>query len=402
MDPNNPRTIYAAVANSAGQGRLFKTTNGADSWQAFGITNQPLLTAVIDPRESSVVYIGGPQGVTRSINGGQSFAFANSGLPTDGTGTVLSIAVDGNDNSAVYVATFAGVFKSTNRGDSWEAAGAGLEGAFVRLVRADPLNARVVYAAKGNGGVFKTVDGGATWTPTSSFVGSDAIISRTSIVGAAGFSGGGVSPGEIVAIFGRNIGPPAGIEPGFDPGTGRLPTEVGGVRVFFGDHPAPLFFVRGDQINAQVPFEVAGLSEVPVRAVFGETESNRAVVPVLASHPGVFDFIKNQDLTRNSAENPEAPGNVVVLAVTGAGLLSPALLTGQPAPAGPFSAPILPTELTIGGQPAPIDFIGGAPGFVGLIQINARIPLGLAAGEQPVSLRVGQDASQVPARVYVK
>jgi uncharacterized protein (TIGR03437 family) len=314
----------------------------------------------------------------------------------------LSIAVDGNDNSTLYAATFAGVFKSTNRGDSWALAGVGLEGAFVRLVRADPLNARVVYAAKVNGGVYKTVDGGATWTPTSSFVGSDAIISRTSIVGAAGFSGGGVSPGEIVAIFGRNIGPPAGIAPGFDPGTGRLPTEINGVRVFFGDQPAPLFFVREDQINAQVPFEVTGLQEIPVRVVFGDTESNRAVVPVLAAHPGVFDFIKNQDLTRNAAENPEAPGNVIVLAVSGAGLLRPALMTGQPAPAGPFSAPVLTVELTIGGQPAPIDFIGGAPGFVGLLQINARIPPGLAAGEQPVNLRVGQEVSQVPARVHVK
>jgi uncharacterized protein (TIGR03437 family) len=64
--------------------------------------------------------------------------------------------------------------------------------------------------------------------------------------------------------------------------------------------------------------------------------------------------------------------------------------------------PVLPVELTIGGQPAPIDFIGGAPGFVGLLQINARIPLGLAAGEQPVSLRVGHEVSQVPARVHVK
>jgi uncharacterized protein (TIGR03437 family) len=205
-----------------------------------------------------------------------------------------------------------------------------------------------------------------------------------------------------VAIFGRNLGPPAGIEPGFDPGTGRLPTEVNGVRVFFGDHAAPLFFVREDQINAQVPFEVAGLQEVPVRVVFGQTESNRAMVAVRASHPGVFDFIKNQDLTRNSAENPEAPGNVVVLAVTGAGLLSPALMTGQTGPAGPFSAPVLSVELTIGGQLAPIDFIGGAPGFVGLLQINARIPLGLAAGEQPVSLRVGQEVSQVPAKVHVR
>jgi uncharacterized protein (TIGR03437 family) len=282
------------------------------------------------------------------------------------------------------------------------AAGTGLENEFVRLVVADPLNARVLYASKLYGGVYKTVDGGATWTPTSSFVGSDAIISRTSIVGAAGFSGGGVSPGEIVAIFGRNIGPPAGIEPGFDPSTGRLPTKVNGVQVFFGDHPAPLFFVRGDQINAQVPFEVAGLSEMPVRVVFGETESNRAMVRVLAAHPGVFDFINNQDLTRNSAQNPEAPGNVVVLAVTGTGLLSPVLLTGQPAPAGLFSVPSLPVELTIGGEPAPIEFIGAAPGFVGLIQINARIPPGLAAGEQSIVLRVGLEVSLVPGKVHVR
>jgi uncharacterized protein (TIGR03437 family) len=252
------------------------------------------------------------------------------------------------------------------------------------------------------GGVYKTVDGGATWIPTSAFVGSDPIISRTSIVGAAGFEGNGVSPGEIVAIFGRDIGPPEGVQPGFDPGSGKLPTQAGGVTVFFGEVPAPLFFVREDQINAQVPFEVAGLASAEVRVAVGDKTSNLATLSILPSHPGVFDFIGNQNLSRNSAGNPESTGNVIVLAVTGTGLFNPALMTGQPAPAAPFSDPLLPLELTIGGQPAPIDFKGAAPGFVGLVQINARIPLGLSAGPQPVLLKAGTTTSVTPAIVYVR
>jgi uncharacterized protein (TIGR03437 family) len=378
-----------------------KTTNAGGEWKSLGVAPTPLLAVAVDPRDSQVVYVGSALGITRSTKGGDELRTTNSGFPTDVPITVLSIAIDAIENSAVYAATAAGVFKSTNRGDSWSLVDTGLEAFVVRVLRVDPKNARVVYAATSGGGVFKTVDGGATWTPTSAFVGSDPIISRTSIVGAAGFEGGGVSPGEIVAIFGRDIGPPVGVQPGFDP-SGKLPTQAGGVTVFFGDVPAPLFFVREDQINAQVPVEVAGLNSVEMRVVVGDKTSNRATLSVLPAHPGVFDFIGNQDLTRNSAGNPESAGNVIVLAVTGPGVLNPPLMTGQPAPGAPFSEPLLPLELTIGGQPAVIEFRAAAPGFVGLIQINARIPVGLSAGPQPVLLRAGTNVSVTPAIVYVR
>ncbi len=403
IDPNNARTIYTVVSDSSGRGQVLKTTNAADNWRSLGFSNSaPLLAVAVDPRDSRRVYVGSPLGITRSTNSGDSFAAANTGLPTNVPITVLSLAIDANENSAIYAATAAGVFKSVNRGDSWSLADTGLENFIVRVLRVDPRNARVVYAATLGGGVFKTVDGGATWIPTSPFVGSDPIISRTSIVGAAGFEGSGVSPGEIVAIFGRDIGPAVGVQPGFDPGSGKLPTQAGGVTVFFGDVAAPLFFVREDQINAQVPFEVAGLDTVGVRVAVDGKTSNTAPLSVLPSHPGVFDFIGNQNLTRNSAANPESPGNVIILAVTGTGLFNPALMTGQPAPAAPFSEPLLPLELTIGGQPAPIEFKGAAQGFVGLVQINARIPLGLPSGPQPVLLKAGTLASGTPAIVHVR
>ncbi len=403
IDPNNARTIYTVVSSSLGGGQILKTTNAADNWRSIGLSNSaPLLTVEVDPRDSRLVYVGSPLGITRSTNGGDEFRGANTGFPASVPITVLSIAIDANENSAVYAATTGGVFKSTNRGDLWSLADTGLENFVVRLLRVDPRNARVVYAATIGGGVFKTVDGGATWIPTSAFVGSDPIISRTSIVGAAGFEGNGVSPGEIIAIFGRDIGPADGVQPGFDPTSGKLPTQAGGVTVYFGEVPAPLFFVREDQINAQVPLEVAGLSSVDVRVVVGDKTSNVATLSVLPSHPGVFDFIGNQNLTRNSADNPESAGNVIVLAVTGAGLLNPPLATGQPAPAAPFPEPVLPLDLTIGGQPALIEFRGAAPAFVGLVQINARIPPALAAGPHPVLLKAGSNSSQTPATLYVK
>jgi uncharacterized protein (TIGR03437 family) len=52
------------------------------------------------------------------------------------------------------------------------------------------------------------------------------------------------------------------------------------------------------------------------------------------------------------------------------------------------------TTLTVGGQPATISFAGLAPGFAGLLQINATLPSGLAAGPTvPIVLTIGDASS---------
>jgi uncharacterized protein (TIGR03437 family) len=50
--------------------------------------------------------------------------------------------------------------------------------------------------------------------------------------------------------------------------------------------------------------------------------------------------------------------------------------------------------VTIGGQPAHVQFSGLAPALVGLYQVNAVIPQGTGSGLQQVSLSIGGVVSQ--------
>jgi uncharacterized protein (TIGR03437 family) len=62
---------------------------------------------------------------------------------------------------------------------------------------------------------------------------------------------------------------------------------------------------------------------------------------------------------------------------------------------------VLPVTLTIGGQQAQVLYAGGSPGsLAGLMQINARIPAGITAGDAvPVVLQVGD--VQAPQSVTI-
>ena len=68
-----------------------------------------------------------------------------------------------------------------------------------------------------------------------------------------------------VTLFGAGMGPVSGVIPTIE--DGKLPTSVAGVRVLFNGLPAPLLFVREDQINALVPFTTASPSRSNPRRV---------------------------------------------------------------------------------------------------------------------------------------
>jgi uncharacterized protein (TIGR03437 family) len=50
---------------------------------------------------------------------------------------------------------------------------------------------------------------------------------------------------------------------------------------------------------------------------------------------------------------------------------------------------VVMANVTIGAVKAKVSFSGLAPGFVGLYQVNAVVPAGLASGNQPVVITVG-------------
>ena len=223
--------------------------------------------------------------------------------------------------------------------------------------------------------------------------------SSGSVTNAASFAAGPVAPGEIVSIFGTDLGPAAGVaSPGFD-AQGRLATTLAAVEVTFDGTPAPLFFVSAGQINAQVPYEVAGRASTTAVVHHQRGFSAAVSLPVAAAAPGIFFLapnvpaIVNQNGSANSPGNPEARGRALVVFATGQGVVSDPVPTGAPARSSPLSG-VAEASATIGGRPAQVLFAGLAPGYVGLMQANLLIPNDAPAGAQPVVLTIRGQRTQ--------
>jgi len=126
-------------------------------------------------------------------------------------------------------------------------------------------------------------------------------------------------------------------------------------------------------------------------------------VPIVSATPALFTAdgsgkgqlaALNQNNSVNSASNPAAKGSIVVLYATGVGVLNTPIPDGTLVSATPFPAPVLPIQLTIGGQTAQIQYVGAAPSLVaGTIQINATIPTRTPTGNAAVVLFAGTTAS---------
>lgn len=230
----------------------------------------------------------------------------------------------------------------------------------------------------------------------------------SSIVNDASFDIGSaapvaISPGEIVALFGANLGPITGLANG-----GAFGTSLGAVQVRFGATAAPLIYVSATQINAVVPYGVAGSSNVAVTVQYGGVFSPGLTVPVQAATPGIFShdnsgtgpgaILNNMDYSLNSAARPAAVGTVVDIYCTGGGVTLPASTDGALAIlTPPFPAlAALPVTVTIGGISAQVVYAGPAPGAInGLTQIDAVVPSGVKSGASiPVVVSIGGVSSQ--------
>jgi uncharacterized protein (TIGR03437 family) len=221
------------------------------------------------------------------------------------------------------------------------------------------------------------------------------------VTNAASLQSGPVAPGEIVSLFGEGLGTDAGAGAELT-SDGMVGTEIGGTRVFFDDFSAPLIYASSSQVNAIVPYEVAGRSSTMVRVEASDSVSNALVLKVAAVAPGLFTTMLNEEATINSANNPAPKGSVVVLYGTGEGQTDPPGVNGQLASSVP-GKPVSPVSVQIGGLDADILYAGGAPGQVaGFFQMNVRVPAGVGSGLVPVVLNAGGSLSQTGVMLAVQ
>jgi uncharacterized protein (TIGR03437 family) len=207
---------------------------------------------------------------------------------------------------------------------------------------------------------------------------------------------GGVSPGELLTIFGQGLGP-AQLTTHETDSSGKFTTVLAGTQVLFDDTPAPIVYTMAGVVSVVAPYDLAGKSRVTITLKYQNQASLPIEVPVVADNPALFTLdgsgksdasIVRPDGSPVNAANPAAPGDILVLYAQGYGVSSPALPDGQivnatlPKPAGT-------TTLLIDGQPIDTQYCGSAPGMVnGVLQINFRVPA-VSAGSHQIQLRVG-------------
>jgi uncharacterized protein (TIGR03437 family) len=236
-------------------------------------------------------------------------------------------------------------------------------------------------------------------------------ISTGGVVSAASYQGSAIAPGEIIAIFGTDLGPASLTTLQLTP-DGLVTTLLSETRVLVDGMPGPLIYVSQRQHSAIVPYGVATKSSVQVQVEYRGVKSTPTTVQLAPSMPGIFTLdasgrgqgaILNQDGRVNSPANPADRGSIIVLYGTGEGQTNPSGVDGKVA-TDVFPKPLLPVSVRIGGTPAEILYAGAAPGLVaGVLQVNARIPAELGTtGAVPISLTVGTATSPSGVTVSIR
>jgi uncharacterized protein (TIGR03437 family) len=223
-----------------------------------------------------------------------------------------------------------------------------------------------------------------------------------------------LSPGEIVAVYGANMGPDRGVGGRLNEAGTAFLTSLAGTTVLFDGKAAPLIYVSAAQVNAIVPYGATKETSIQVR--YQGLQSEVVKMPVQAATPGIFTLdasgrgagaILNQDYGVNGPLNPAARGSYVMIYGTGCGITNPASEDGVLTTIEFAKLPWLVEKrvaVTIGGVPAEVSYAGGAPTNVaGLTQINAKVPLDVTPGSAvPIVIQIGDWQSQPGVTMAVK
>ncbi len=187
--PGDNNTFYAGSPS----GGLWKTTDNANSWIPLTDNNDVLgVSAVVilagtstatdtiyigtgDRDGGSMWSLGGGQmndnngiGVLKSVDGGSSWSTTGLHFNTNEKIVVTDILINPNNHNVIYASTYSpaggsantGIFKTSNGGISWTRLSANM---YVDL-ELKPNDSQTIYAGTKVGMIYRSTNGGASWT----------------------------------------------------------------------------------------------------------------------------------------------------------------------------------------------------------------------------------------------
>jgi photosystem II stability/assembly factor-like uncharacterized protein len=185
IDPNSNLKMLVAT-----NGGIYRTTDGGTNWSRTFTTST--YDIEFNPGNSNIVYASTQSSIYKSTDNGANWTHKTSGLPSSSYRVALAVAPSSSNLVyAEYTSTshagHVGFYKSTDSGENWsrtdngtfknllgwyEGTGSDATGGqswYDLCVVTNPSNANEVYVGGVN--VWKTTDGGSSWTPVSNWAG---------------------------------------------------------------------------------------------------------------------------------------------------------------------------------------------------------------------------------------
>jgi uncharacterized protein (TIGR03437 family) len=371
------------------------------SAQAMTDLNTAFSDAAGRAQSASVSGDVGGQTLTSGVyNSSSALAISNGNLTLDAKGNASAVfifQIAGNLTTAAgRQVVLAGGATSANV--FWQVSGTVSLGA-LSAIRGTVMAAQAVTLSTGatvEGRVFSqtqavTMDTVTITTPVPA-------IYQGGVVNGASFTAPVVA-GSIATVFGQNLA--YGQQQAFFT---PLPTTLAGASFQVSGQAIPLFYASSNQVNIQVPWELAGQTTAQISGQVGVTPIPGQTFVLAATAPAIFQvgasqqgavLIANTSILAASASvaagaRPVHPGEYVSIYCTGLGPVSNAPATGAAASLSVLSNTNLTPTVSIGGVTTPATFSGLAPGLVGAYQVNAQVPLSAPLGSAvPVTITIG-------------
>jgi uncharacterized protein (TIGR03437 family) len=206
----------------------------------------------------------------------------------------------------------------------------------------------------------------------------------------------GIGPNLYVNINGTNLSSTTDVWDSYITNN-TLPTQLDGVTVTIGGELAYVQYVSPTRIQVLTPPDL-GLGTVSVQVTNSSGTSGAASVTSQQFAPGFFEWLNSQpvathinftDAMKNGTYAglttvPAAPGEYIILWGSGFGPTSPAVPKGTVVPSTATYFVTSNPTLTLNGQNMPYSATALAPGFVGLYQVVAQVPVGMPNGDWPI------------------
>ena len=161
VDPTDPDIVYAGTWHLP-----WKTEDGGKNWKNIKegvIEDSDVFSIIVDPAKPSAVFLSACSGIYKSENGGEQFSRIR-GIPADARRTRV-LMQDPNHHEVVYAGTTQGLYKTIDGGQSFSA----MTGpdVIVNDVYVDPADSNHVLLATDRGGVLASSDAGATFAASN-------------------------------------------------------------------------------------------------------------------------------------------------------------------------------------------------------------------------------------------